>query len=127
MADPLIVPTSPDDPFYEQQSTIDGIDYTLTFRYNQREETFYLSVGDVAGNDLVKGVKLVCGWDLFLGHKHPDMPEGRFMVLSHVTGDSESPKLGELGEGRRCLLYYFPFDQAEEDALEAKLAAARIL
>lgn len=127
MSDPLIVPTSPDEPFYEQQSTIDGVDYTLTFRYNQREECYYLTIGDVSGNDLVKGVKLVCGWSLFLGHQHPDLPTGRFMVLSHVNGDNESPKLGELGDGRRCMLYYLPYDQAEEDARAKLFLAARIL
>jgi len=126
MATPLLVPTSPDLPFYEQQSTIDGVDYTLTFRYNQREEAFYLSFGDVEGNDIVKGLKLVCDWPLLLGHREPNLPTGEFYVFSSLLGDDNQPKIGELGDGRRCSLYYLPFDQAQEDALDALLVAERI-
>lgn len=126
MSDPLSIPTSPDEPFYEQQSTIDGVDYTLTFRYNQREKCFYLTIGDVDGVDIVKGIKLVCNWSLLLGHDDARLPRGRFMVLSHVTGNDDNPDLGDLGEGRRCVFYYFPYDAAEETERAARFAAARI-
>ncbi len=41
----LSIPTSPGVPFYQQTTSLDGADYTLTFTYNQREGIYYLTIG----------------------------------------------------------------------------------
>lgn len=100
----LVIPTSPDDPFYTQISELDGVEYTLDFRYNQLENRWYLTIGDVAGVDLLKGIKLVPGADLLFYHKTIGLPPGQLLVLA--SGDGSAPGLGELGPQRRCSLIY---------------------
>lgn len=101
-----IIPTSPDDPFYTQISEIEGVDYTLTFRYNQREDRWYLTIGDSAGVDIVKGIKLTLGEDLVKYYDRLGLFEGELFLVS--TGAQESPGMGELGIDRRCQLVYNP-------------------
>ena len=99
----LVIPTSPDDPFYVQTSELEGIQYTLTFRYNQREDRWYLTIGDVSGADIVKGIKLVTGTDLLFYFDKPALPPGKLYVIST---DGEAPGLGELGVDRKAQLVY---------------------
>lgn len=104
------IPTSPDTPFYKQFTSFDGVNYLLTFTYNQRENIFYLTIGDEASNDIKRGLKLVTNWPLFVGHVDERLPRGTLMVISNTT-DKSSPGIGELGAGRRCELIY---DDGEE-------------
>jgi hypothetical protein len=103
----LVVPTSPDDPFYSQTSELDGVEYILIFRYNQREKSWYLSLQDSEEIEILSGLKLVCDIPLFGLHRGPKTPPGELMVLSG-NGDTTSPDIGELGPERRCQLYYLP-------------------
>jgi len=101
-----IVPTSPDEAFYSQRTTLDGVVYVLTFRLNQRENTYRFDLALSDGTLLASGVKVVCNrplleriaWNL-------QAPKG---VLVAIAGgaDESCPGLGELGEGRRVTLYY---------------------
>lgn len=110
MADPLIIPTSPDDPFYSQTSELNGVDYLLVFLYNQREGAYYLSLKTEDGVEIVSGLKLVCNTPLLAYHRSANTPPGELMVLSSVETDESPPDVGELGPDRRCLLYYLPTD-----------------
>lgn len=105
----ITLPTT-DDPFYKQVTALDGVDYTLTFTYNQREDVFYLTIGDATGADIVRGLKLVCLWPLLLGQTDPRLPKGILMVVSNTTDDSP-PGLADLVSGGRCELVYLPFGE----------------
>lgn len=126
MSTPAIIPTFTDEAFFVQVTTIDGVDYTLTFRYNQREDCYYLTIGDVDGTDILSGIKLVCCWDLLLGHREHNLPTGTLMVLSSDPVDFEPPRFGELGEGVRCRLVYSPQSDEDDAALQAALDAAGV-
>jgi len=106
----ITIPTT-DDPFYKQVTSLDGVDYTLTFTYDQREDVFYLTIGDAVDNDIVRGLKLVCLWPLLLGKVDARLPKGTLMVISNTTDDSP-PKLADLVSGGRCELVYLPFGEA---------------
>lgn len=101
----LEIPTSGGEPFYSQVSTIEGVDYTLTFRFSQRENCYYLTIGDNEGVDILKGIKLVCKWPLTAWKRQEGLPPGEFMVLSN-NGDNTNPGVEDLGSDRRCQLYY---------------------
>jgi hypothetical protein len=93
-------------PFVDQITNLDGTDFRLAFRYNQREARYYVTIGHPDGTDYTTGAALVCSWPLFANTKDPRMPPGRLLVLPQ-GGDSTAPGLGELGPGKRCELFYF--------------------
>jgi uncharacterized protein DUF6983 len=101
----LLIPTDPDSPLYEERVTLERQEYLLRFDYNGREDRWYLDVALIDGTLLVRGWKLVTG--VMLGNRVADrrMPGGRFVVHTQDADDS-APGFGELGEGRRCQLYY---------------------
>lgn len=108
----LTVPTLPDEPFYEQTSTFEGVNYGLVFRYNQREDRWYMTIQNETGTDLVRGIKLVTG-GVFLTARYRTLglPPGEFMVGAPL-GQPTAPGFGELGEDRRCQLLYITSDDA---------------
>jgi len=96
------------DPFYTITVGLDGRDYLFEFRYNQRENTWNLSIFDTAGTALTRGVKVVCAIPL-LRHQQthtPELPQGLLMAIPSGTDDSP-PGLEDFGEGKRVELMYW--------------------
>jgi hypothetical protein len=100
----LLIPTS-DDAFYEQTTNLDGTDFVLRFRYNQRERATYLSILTPQGASVIEGVKVVCNYGLLEAYNPPGRPLGELVALSSGA-DASPPDLGELGEDRRVALWY---------------------
>jgi hypothetical protein len=102
-------------PFYSQTTTLEGVQYLLTFSYAQREGAWYLSVADANGVDIYNGMKLVCSGPsgpipLLWRCKDPRRPPGDLFVLSG-TSDLTPPGLADLAPGSgRCALYYMTSD-----------------
>jgi hypothetical protein len=91
--------------FWSQTTTLDGVSYLLTFRYNSREAAYYLNIGSADGlTDYVVGAKLVVGFALL---RPWATPPGELVVLSGSDDDSP-PRLGDLADGARCTLLYIP-------------------
>lgn len=102
----LIIPILENEPHFDQVTNLDGTDYALQFRYNQREQCYTLTIGSPEGETYHSGAKLIPLWALFRDSVDTRMPPGRLIVL--VNGEDRStPKLGELGKGKRCELCYF--------------------
>lgn len=103
----LFVPTTPGLPFYTQKTRLDGVDYILEFRYNQREDRWYLSISDSEEIPILTGLKLVCNWPLLHSYQYdPRVPPGELMAID-LSGDDTPPGLNELGDGLRVQLTYF--------------------
>lgn len=99
----VIIPCDPSLPFWTQTTTLDGVPYLLTFRYNIREDAYYLSISSADGaTDYVLGMKLVVGISLL---RPWPSPPGEMMVVAGSTDDSP-PRLGDLADGARCALLY---------------------
>ncbi len=112
------VPTS-SDPFYTQVSDFDGVNYSLEFRYNQRETCWYLSIADDIGNDIINGIKIVCSIPLLRRFSDTRLPPGELIAVA--SGDDDSPPgLTELGDGLRVALHYITI--AEITAIQAQNA-----
>ncbi len=100
------IPTDPDTPLYEQRVTLDEADYILLFDYSQREDRFYLTISTLEGVVIVRGIKLVTG--VWIGPRVANrliFPGALTVETNHK--DRSPPGMGELGEDRRCQLYYF--------------------
>jgi hypothetical protein len=107
----LTVPTSTE-PFYDQISELDGINYLLGFRYNQREDRWYLSISEESGTPIITGIKLVCNWPLTGGFHDARLPPGVLTVLSAIDANQAPPGFDEIGPSRRCELHYLPATEA---------------
>lgn len=97
-------------PFFTQDTDIEGTSYRLTFAYNQRENAFYLSIGDASEEtNVVDGIKIVCNRGLirrYDGVGEP-WPPGEIHAVP-TDGDDTLPGLGDLGQ--RVILTYTTSD-----------------
>lgn len=100
----LQIPTSPE-PFYTQVTDLEGTDYLLTFRWNQREDAYYLTIALSDETPLVNGIKIVCSVDLLSRFADVRLPKGVLMAVPLGVDDS-IPRLGELGIDARVVLMY---------------------
>ncbi len=91
-------------PSYEQETELDGAIYRLLFRWNEREEKWYLTIKTVDG-DVILSTKIVSNWPLLRTLVHPSRPPGELVAVD-VSGElGTDAGLTELG-GRVLLLYY---------------------
>lgn len=104
------------DPFYTTRVTLDGTDYILDFKYNQRQDRWYLTIQDANGNELVSGVKIVCNWPLLMRFANSALPVGELIAVA-LTDDDTPPGLNELGPGLRVELTYFEVSDIQEAVL----------
>jgi hypothetical protein len=95
-----------DDPFYTMTTALDGSDYLLEFRYNQREAAWYVNVSLSDGTLLAAGVKIVCNRPLLVHFSDERLPPGVLVAYANST-DASVPGLTELGEDRRVTLLYY--------------------
>jgi len=94
-----------DAPYQDLTTNLDGKDFALTLRYNQREGVYWVAIGLVGGSPIA-WAKLVCNWPMFRNHTANDsLPPGALVCVPSGQDDSP-PGLGELGPGKRCELVY---------------------
>ena len=58
---PEQIQTIPSEFYYRLSSTLDGVQYLLDFRWNGRDDAWYMDVLDVETNPIRMGHKLVLG------------------------------------------------------------------
>jgi hypothetical protein len=119
----LFIPTSPDEAFYVQRTQLDGVVYQLTFRYNQRENTYRIDLALDDGTLVVTGVKVVCSVPLLYRFRSDPRTPGGMLTAVSSSQDTTPPGLGELGEGRRVQLWYIPAANMLEIQATAKILA----
>lgn len=97
--------------------SLDGADFRLSWRWNDRMASWYLDLFEGDGTPLRLGVRVVLDWPLWGRFRHPRRPAGELLAVS-LDGDAE-PGAGDLG-GRVRLIYY----TADEVAAQAAVAEA---
>lgn len=108
---PVIIPTEPLVPNYRQRTTIDGRDYILVFRHNQRTGRWFMDIYDQDESLIKGGVKLVAGSPLASYVRDVRMWPGIMMVIDQENeppGPTD-PSLCNLGT--RFLLAYATGDE----------------
>jgi hypothetical protein len=102
-----------------QNTTLEGVVYRLGFWYNQRENCYYLSVGDASVTDgswIKSSIKihtnkpLLRRWSGAAQVTGSVWPPGELIAFSTVVGDDSIAGLGDLGA--RVVLYYATSDDA---------------
>jgi len=108
---PAIVPVTTDQVLYQQVTTLDGVDYVLTFALNLRDSYWYLDVADQDGSPIATNIKVLVNWDLLRRCVDERKPKG--MLMAHdTTGQGLDP--GPTDFGTRVQLLYLA--QAEVQA-----------
>jgi hypothetical protein len=103
----IIIPTSITKSNYVQNTTLDGVEYVLRFRWNQRESKWYLAIELPDETVLVAGIKVVADWPLLKMQTSELLPPGELFAVDS-TGQETDPGLRDLGE--RVTLFYFEGD-----------------
>lgn len=105
---PITIPCKPDLTHYDMQIVLSKVTYTLEFKLNTRDGTWYMNVQDQTEDPIISGARIVVDWPLAFRTTDPRRPNGVF-IATDTTGKQLDPGEGELG-GRVQLQY---FDAAE--------------
>ncbi len=108
---PLEIPIDTDAPHFTQTTALDGVDFRFEFRFNEREQRFYMDLRDVDDDPILVGVKLVADWDALRYLVDPRRPQGTIMIVDS-QGEGRAARLGDLG--RRIKLIYLTAEDLEE-------------
>jgi hypothetical protein len=94
--------------FFDLQAVLDGVTYTLEFRWNVRMGAWFMNVLDAEGvNPTMLGVRLVV--DYALGWQRPDRaPPGVFIAIDTGAAEGEGQDPGFDDLGNRVQLWYVP-------------------
>lgn len=91
-------------PFFDIQTSLEAVTYTLQFRWNVRAAAWFMDVfNETADTLLMPGIKLVATWPLAAYHSNRQ-PPGAFIVVDSA-GEDVDPD--DLSLGVRHSLVYF--------------------
>jgi len=93
------------DPFNQTTVNLEGSDYLLSFQWNQRESSWYMSIS-LPDETLLASVKIVTNWALLRRFVDPRLPPGEMFAIS-TTNDLTNPGLNDFGPGLRVDLTYW--------------------
>lgn len=98
------IPLRSDLPHFDMQVTLDGVIYTLEFRWNRREGFWYMSLLHEDGTPLVLSMKFVIDHPFACRCRDSRRPPGALIAVDTST-QHRDPGLSDLGS--RVLLVYF--------------------
>jgi len=109
------LPTSVTSPFYVFQVPLDEVSFQLEFKFNERDQAWYLSILDPAGNDLRTGLRVVSDWTLLRLWAEIDKRPAGEMIAVAQGGIARPALIDELG--KEIIFTYL--DAAEIQAVSA--------
>lgn len=77
----VIIPHIPNQFFFTETVTLEGVTYELEFNWNHRGEFWCVTIYDSEGNILIAGVKVVLEFDLFKRYSKTNIPIGLFIAI----------------------------------------------
>lgn len=75
---------------YTQVVELNGVNYSMNFRWNDRAAAWFLTLSDAAGNVLVGGQKLTVDWIQFQTNLDPRLPLGRLALVDTTQAGIEA-------------------------------------
>jgi hypothetical protein len=82
---------------------LDGSEYQLFLKYNERDDAWYMDISDTKGNAIRSGMRLVCNFPFMRTCMVPERPPGELMALDTLN-PPEDPGLEDLD--KRVVLVY---------------------
>lgn len=96
------IPVRSDLKAYEFQIELDGVVYTLGFRYNERMDRWLMDIADSVGAEILNGILLLTNVPLTDDYVIDGMPPGRFFCEDR-TGQNNDAGIEDLGNDIRLL------------------------
>jgi len=101
---PYTMPARNDVPWYTFQITLSGSIFNLIFRFNTRNNRWFMDINDAVGNPVLLGVPLLVDTNLFGQYTSLNLPDG-IMFPTDDTGTGIQPTLYSFGT--ECTLWYY--------------------
>jgi hypothetical protein len=89
---------------FEFTTDLDGVDFTLTFRWNSRDPAWYMDITDAGGNVLLQGLRLSLDTPLTGRFRDLRLPDGDLMAIDTSNQGLEA---GRYDLGNRVKLFYY--------------------
>lgn len=102
---PLDIETDTTSYYWTQRVPLEGTTYAFSFRYNSREQVYYLQIATLDGTVQVGGIKLVSNWPLLQSCNNPNAPPGE--LVAAATASDTPAAFGELSTSGRVTLRYY--------------------
>jgi len=99
----LVLPTRTDLARYSFDVELDGVTFTFSFEWNDRDSGWYFSISDVNAVPLLSGRRVVLDYPLINIYRDIRLPAGSLVAIDTSSKDEE-PGLTDLGE-RVKLIY----------------------
>lgn len=104
-----LVPCTPNgDSSWSQRTALDGVDFTFTFRWSQRDGHWLMDIADAERSPIRSGMLLAPNVDLLAGVIDARRPPGKLAVLDTAGAIDVDPGFADLGE--RFVLVYLTAD-----------------
>lgn len=111
-----VIPLRTDLDHYSFEVQLDGVNFGFAFRWNARDESWWISFSNGLGEPLVSSLKAVVDVPLLNRFRDYRLPQGTLMLLD-TTGTGVSPGRDELGT--RVQLVYVDAEDVEAIEEEA--------
>lgn len=104
----LLLPLQSDASWFSYQIELDGKTFGLSFRWNERDSSWYWSLADADDNPLLSGLRVAVGRPYLWRYRIPGLPAGELEFIDTTSQDLD-PGFLDLGERVVCL--YTPADE----------------
>lgn len=100
----VVIPVKSDAAYYDLQIQLEGVTYTLEFRWNVRASAWFMNILDAQGVNMIRaGLRLVTNFPLW-PYGASRTPPGALIVVDTTGSGDADPDLDGLGD-RWQLLY----------------------
>jgi hypothetical protein len=100
----LVIPLPTGVPNFELTVLLDGVSYTLGFRWNARAQAWFTSLSTAEGELLLGSRRLVVDWFIWARLRDARRPRGVLCAVD-TSGNQVDPGLADLG-ARVQVLYF---------------------
>ncbi len=94
-------------PFFSVDHVLDGVQYTLAFRWVARDSGWFFDLTTTQGEAVFRGVRVCVEVGLGSALQAPKSPPGRFLALDN-SGKRQDPTLEDFGT--RVSLFYLDLE-----------------
>ena len=102
MANILELPTRNDLPSYSYVISLDSVNFTLSYTFNDRMGKWFLNLGDASNNPIISQVAVIASMPLFDRFKEAAIPIGTVFPFD-TSGQNMDPGRFDLGDRVRML------------------------
>lgn len=103
MAEQIVI--SKDEPFQSFDVILDGSSYTIALHWNERVDSWFMSLADATGSPIISGIRVVTGRPLLRDFVDVRLPRGQMLCVD-THGEDKDPGYDDFGEDSRCALLY---------------------